>query len=251
MTNYKLIIFIFFCLSFLGCDRSTHSIVKNDNFKFEKKYKNIGFTFINSKILNDFDKLDQRSLNIFHKTLKKKSLVKITNPKNGNSLIAEVKSNKIVFSNFYNSVISTRIAETLGLDAKEPYIEIVLVSKDSTFIAKKTKTFDQEKSVAQKAPIDGIQIKDLKNTKKLKIKSKSKTFSYLIKVADFYYQDTALMMVERIKKETLVKNSNIIKLSKTKYRVLIGPFNDIQTLKDSFEKLNSLNFENLEILKNV
>ena len=59
------------------------------------------------------------------------------------------------------------------------------------------------------------------------------------------------MMINRIKDETSIKNLRIIKLSKTKYRVLIGPFNDIKSLKDSFEKMNSLNFENLEILKNV
>ena len=58
-------------------------------------------------------------------------------------------------------------------------------------------------------------------------------------------------MVQRIKEETKLKNLSIMKLSATKYRVLIGPFNDIKTLKDSFEKMNSFNFENLEILKNV
>ena len=42
-----------------------------------------------------------------------------------------------------------------------------------------------------------------------------------------------------------------IRLSKTKYRVLIGPFNDIKSLKNSFEKMNYFNFENLEILNNV
>ena len=61
----------------------------------------------------------------------------------------------------------------------------------------------------------------------------------------------ALMMIDRIKQESLIKNIKIIELSKTKYRVLIGPFNDIKRLKSSFEKMNSLNFENLEILKNV
>ena len=35
----------------------------------------------------------------------------------------------------------------------------------------------------------------------------------------------------------LLKNLKIIKLSKTKYRVLIGPFNDIKSLKNSFEKI--------------
>ena len=58
-------------------------------------------------------------------------------------------------------------------------------------------------------------------------------------------------MIDRIKSETSLSNIKIIQLSKTNYRVLLGPFNDINSLKDSFEKMNSLYFENLEILKNV
>ena len=58
-------------------------------------------------------------------------------------------------------------------------------------------------------------------------------------------------MMTRIKNEASVDNLSIRKLSKTKYRVLIGPFNDIKTLRDSFEKMNYFKFENLEILKNV
>ena len=60
-----------------------------------------------------------------------------------------------------------------------------------------------------------------------------------------------MMMVDRIKNETAINNIKIFRLSETKYRVLIGPFNDIKTLKDSFEKMNFLNFENLEVLRNV
>ena len=58
-------------------------------------------------------------------------------------------------------------------------------------------------------------------------------------------------MIDRIKTETSINKVKLIELSKTNYRVLIGPYNDINSLKDSFEKMNSLNFENLEILKNV
>ena len=58
-------------------------------------------------------------------------------------------------------------------------------------------------------------------------------------------------MIDRIKSQISLNNIKLIELSKTNYRVLLGPFNDIKSLKDSFEKMNSLNFENLEILKNV
>ena len=58
-------------------------------------------------------------------------------------------------------------------------------------------------------------------------------------------------MILRINKETNLKNSVIKKLSQTKYRVLLGPFNDIKKLEKSFNKIKLLEFENLEILKDA
>ena len=248
--SYKNIIFIFFIFFIYGCEPIN---VKNKklNFEIENRYKNSGFALIYNDDLDDIKEIEPRSLMIYHKNLKKKSMVKITNPINGLSLIAEVKSNKIKFSNFYNAVLSDRIAQTLELDENEPYINIVLISKDSTFIAKKAKTFEEESVVAEKAPVDGIQINDLNESKSKKKIKKNKIFSYSIKVADFYYKDSAKLMLEKIKKDSLIKNLKIIELSKTNYRLLIGPFNDIKSLKNTFEKMNLFNFENLEILKNA
>ncbi len=248
---YRFISLIFFCLFLMSCEQSVKNKLKKDNINFDKKYRNSGFALIYNDSLNDIKKLETRSLNIYHKYLKKNSIVKITNPLNKRYLIAEVKSNRVKFSNFYNSILSLRIAEELELDFNEPYIEIILVSKNSTFVAKKAKMFDEEKSVAEKAPVDGIEINDLNLKKKKKKIISKKSFSYSIKVADFYYEDTAQMMINRIKNETSIKKARIIKLSKSKYRVLIGPYSDIKSLKVTFEKMNSLNFENLEILKNV
>ena len=249
--NFKLIIFILFSFLLFSCNQSISPKSKNINLEVVKKYKNSGFALIYNDNLKDIKKLENRSLKIYHKSLKKRSVVKITNPENGKYLIAEVKSNRIKFSNFYNSVLSLRIAEELELDFNEPFIEINLVSKNSTFIAKKAKMFEEERTVAEKAPVDGIQINDL-NVKKIKKKlTTNKNFSYSIKVADFYYKDSAEAMSNQIKKDTLIKNLKIIKLSPTKFRVLIGPFNDIKSLKDSFEKMKLFNFENLEIYKNV
>jgi len=247
--NYKilLILFSFFLIS---CVQIPDELNKNE-IKLEKKYSNSGFALIYDESLNKIKKMDDRSLIIYHKSLKRKSTVKITNPKNDKSLIAEVKSNNQKFSDFYNSVITKRIAEDLDLDFNEPLLEITLVSRNSTFIAKKSKTFEEEKKVAEKAPIDGIQIKDLNSKPKKKKKNIKLKFSYSIKLADFYYKSSAKMMISRIKNETNIKNSRIQQLSKTKFRVLIGPFNDIKSLKETYEKLSPMNFENLEILNNV
>ena len=249
--NYRLFVNILLCLLLIRCKQTSSIGSKKLNLDIEKKYKNTGFALVYENEIKGIKKLEPRSLSIYHKSLKKRSIVKITNPKNGKYLIAEVRSNRVKFSNFYNSILSLRIAEELELNFNEPFIELVLISKNSTFVAKKAKMFDEERSVAEKAPVDGIQINDLNLKKTIKKIKKNRKFSYSIKVADFYYEDTAQTMINRIKNEVSIKNLKIIKLSETKYRLLIGPFNDIKSLKGSFEKMNTLNFENLEILNNV
>ncbi len=248
--NYRLIIFLILSFFLIGCQQTSDKSKKIEILPINK-YSNSGFALIYDNNLTNLKKLDDRSLDIYHKSLKKKSIVKIINPANGKYLIANVKSNKMKFSNFYNSVLSLRIAEELELNFDEPFINLILLSKNSTFVAKKAKMFEEERSVAEKAPVDGIQINDLNNKKPKKKIVKNKKFLYSIKIADFYYEDTAVTIIKRIKKETSLNNLRIIELSKSKYRVLIGPFNDIKSLKESFEKIDFLNFENLEILKNV
>ena len=242
--------FVFFLLIF-GCNQSSYNKAKKIDISEESRYKNSGFALIYNDKLENIKKLEPRSLNIYHKSLKKKSIVKITNPRNGKYLIANVKSTRVKFSNFYNSILSLRIAEELELDLTEPFIEIVLLSKGSTFVAKKAKMFEEEKKVAEKAPVDGIKINDLNQKEVKKNRIKKKKFSYIIKIADFYYKDSAHLMAERIKDESLIDNVAIVKLSETKYRVLIGPFNDIKSLQNSFEKMSMFNFENLEVLDDV
>ena len=247
---YRFFLYLLVFFLFSNCDQINDSSSKL-KFDIENRYKNLGFALVYNNNLKKIKKLENRSLKIYHKSLKKRSIVKITNPENGKYLIAEVKSNKVKFSNFYNSILSPRIAEELEIDLSEPYIEISVVSKNSTFIAKKAKMFEEERSVAEKAPVDGIQINDL-NIKMIKKKRNTiKDFSYFIKVADFYYKDTAKIMIDRIKSETNIKNLLIDRLSETKYRVIMGPFDNINKLKEAFEKMQPLNFENLEILKDV
>ena len=159
--NYKILIIIIFAFFLVGCEQNKLNKIEIDKKTFDK-YKNSGFALIYNKELKAkkkiTKKLDNRSLLIFHKNLKKNSFVKITNPTNQKTIIAEVVSNQVQFSDFYNCVISLRIAEELSLDLNEPYINLVLISENSTFVAKKAKTFNEEKKVAEKAPVDGIKI---------------------------------------------------------------------------------------------
>ena len=228
----------------------------NSKYIFDREYTNQGFALIyDENLFNEKSiskKLDNRGLFIFHAKIRKNSFVKITNPENTKTVIAQVISNKAIFSNFYNSVITKRIVDELLLDENEPYVELSLISNESTFVAKKAKTFDEEKKVAQKAPVDGITIDNLGTLEKKELpKTSQSNFLYSIKIADFYYKDSAKNMIQRIKDETNIKNPIIKKLSQTKYRVLLGPFNDIKKIQESFDEIEKLNFENLKIIKDV
>jgi len=252
--SYKSLLIVLF-IFLLGCEQN--NLNKNAvNQEIMTKYKNSGFALVYNPMLKKekkiSKKIDNRSLLIFHKSLKKNSFVKITNPVNQKTVIAEVISNNVMFSDFYNSVITSRIAEELSLNLNEPYINLVLISQNSTFVAKKAKTFNEEKKVAEKAPVDGIQIDNLGEINQPKNETiKEEIFSYSIKIADFYYKDSAKNMSDRIINETNIKNPLIKIISNTKYRVLLGPFNDIKKLEDSFNEIKSLDFENIEILKDV
>ena len=252
--NFNKILIIFLILFLTACQQIDDD-KKVINYSNYLKYSNTGFTLVYDEQLRKDNKIskkiDDRALVIFHKKIKKNSFVKITNPANNKSIIAKVISNNAQFSDFYNSVITSRIANELSIDLDEPYVDLVLISENSTFIAKKAKTFDEEKNVAEKAPVDGIIIDNLGTDLNKKNKVKKHNFLYSIKVADFYYKDSAENMILRIKNETNLKNPLIKKLSKTKYRVLLGPFSDIKKLEQSFDEIKLLEFENLEILNDA
>ena len=156
-------ILLFFFLILTSC---VNIEVEKENKQFVSKnyFSNKGFALVYSDTLKKekiiSNKIDERSLIIFQKNLKKNTNVKITNLINQKSIIAKV-GKKSDYPIFYNSVISLRISETLKIDKKEPYVEIKELLENSSFIAKKSKTFDEEKKVAAKAPVEGIKIKNL------------------------------------------------------------------------------------------
>ena len=249
--NYKKLIIIFL----LTCSCATNNINKSVDKKIIKQqvFNNKGFTLLyidalkKQKLINR--KIDEISLIIFQKNLKRNTNVKITNLLNNKSILAKVGSNS-KYPNFYNSVISQRIYDELELNENEPYVEISTVSENSTFLAKEAKMYDEEKEVADKAPVDGISISDLStNNKKKKEIKETRKFNYIIKIADFYYENTAKLMQNRIKDELNIKNSKIDQISNTNFRVYMGPFDNIKSLKKAFDDISPLNFENIEIIK--
>ena len=165
--NYKIFNFLFFLL-IISCVPKT-TVKELDTTTTKSFFQNKGFALVyNEKLYNEKivkGKIDDRSLIIFQKNLKKNTSVRVTNLLNSKYVIAKVE-NKYKYPFFYNSVISKRIKEDLELDESEPYIEIKEVVIGDAFVAKKAKTFEEEKNVADKAPVDEIKIKNLGEKKK-------------------------------------------------------------------------------------
>ena len=250
--NYKLI--LFFC-SFLlfSCDQSKKKINYTNKFI---SYSNKGFTLIYDDQLyknNNIDnKLNERSLLIFNNVLNPETPVKITNLINGKYLIAKVGKDTD-YPDFYNSVVSKRIAIELEIDINEPYIELKTLDQSNSFIISKAKTFDEEKEVADKAPIEGIKIENIGkelNVKKTNHVDKSRdSFKYIIKIADLYFLDSAKILKNRLLNEYNIENIKIKKMSKNNYRIYKGPFINLESIKNDYKDILKLEFENIEIIK--
>ena len=208
--NYKIFIILVFFI-FSGCKLET--VNKKINYD-NNIYVNKGFTLIYSDelIKNKITKkkIDLRSLDIHHSYLSRGTKVKITNLLNNKSLVGNV-SRKIKNLDFYNSIVSKRISDELNINYDQPYIEIKEIKNNSIFLAKKSKTFEEEKNVANKAPVDTISINDLNSSKKEKVKdTKVSKFSYVIKVAEFYFLENAKDLKKRIITETDIQIVNIL-----------------------------------------
>ncbi len=182
--QFKYILYLLF-LTIFACEHhssniniknkpeDTKSIVKKKEIKETQKknikeellnivYSNKGFALIYSEdTVNSLEyKLDNASINILSPNLPNGTPVRITNIINGKSLITVVQ-NKIVLPIFYNSVITNRIVNELSINPDEPYIFIETINSNNLYVANDVKTFDEEKEVANKAPVDDVMIQNI------------------------------------------------------------------------------------------
>ena len=107
-----------------------------------------------------------------------------------------------------------------------------------------------KKKIANKAPVDKININNLLDKKKL-ILSKEKTYSII--VAEFYNLESAKLLKKRLVKILVNSNYQLIYINRKSdksYELLLGPYNTIKKLKNDYNILNDSNFEDLDIIIN-
>ena len=223
-------------------------------YNIKESYAANGFAYIynqsdfNEKIIKG--KMNNDILQISHQNLKTGTLIKITNPKNKESLVLK-NIKRIRYPEFYKVLITEAVAQKLKLDTNLPILEIIEVKKNKSFIAKEAKTFTEEKKISSKAPVENIQIS---NIAKEKIRQNIKTSEQIyILLGTFYSIDTANFLKQRITKDVPEFNINKIKIKKNNIKenlVISGPYNSINSVKNDYILLKTFGFEELDIFFN-
>jgi len=243
--KYKIILFLFILSA---CSPQLTTLNKKE------PYAANGFAYIynepdfNEKIIKG--RMNNDVLQISHQNLKTGTLIKISNPKNKESLVLKNKK-RIRYPEFYKILITKAVAEKLKLDKNLPILEILEVKKNKSFIAEEAKTFKEEKKISTKAPVDNIKIS---NISKEKSQKNNKTFDQIyILLGSFYSIDTANFLKQRITKDVPEFNINKLKIKKNNIKenlVISGPYNSINSLKNDYILLKTFGFEELDIFFN-
>ena len=243
--KYKLILFLFIlsaCAPQLTTLNKKESYVANG---FAYIYNEFDF---NEKIIKG--KMNNDILQISHQNLKTGTLIKISNPKNKESLILK-NIKRIRYPEFYKVLITEAVAEKLNLDKNLPILEIVEVKKNKSFIAEQAKTFNEEKKISSKAPVENIQISNISKVKSKKNNKYSKEIYILL--GSFYSIDTANFLKQRINIDVPEFNINKLKIKKNNINenlVISGPYNSINSVKNDYILLKTFGFEELDIFFN-
>ena len=241
----------FFLIFFLFSCVEDVKLINRNNIQVKKTFISKGFTLIyNDNLIKKKTikkRIDGREYVILHSFLERNTYVKILNPINSKTVIAKVKY-KTNYPIIYNSVITNRIAEELELNYEDPYVEIIEIRKNDTFIAKKAKTFDEEKNVANKAPVTDININVISNESE-NTEIRSKKNEYIINIGEYYYLDSAKIVKNRLINEANLTNVKIKKISENKFRVYVGSYSLFNAMKDPYFAISKLGFEHLDVIK--
>jgi len=238
-----LLIFVFFLTSCVG------STYQSKQEIIEKTPTEKGFVLIYEESLKKDKILRKRiknnELQVIHDKIKKNSFINIFNPLNSKSLKAKVVA-KENYPSIYKLVVSKKIAEFLELDLDNPYVEFSEIKKNKTFIAKKATTFEEEREVAEKAPVEEVMVADLSKSQNKKKIKKSNTKFYIL-ISDFYYLDSAQNLKKYLNEQIKSNKLSINSVNDNKHRLYLGPFKNFKSLQSTYIKLDKLGFTDLDI----
>ena len=144
-------------------------------------------------------------------------------------------------------MITEKVAEKLSLDPKLPLVELIEIKKNKSFVAEKAEIFNEEKKISSNAPVTSVKISNISKNNPSK---KNIENEFYIVIGTFFLLETAEFLIKRIKKEIPIydiKKLKIVKKSNKEIRLLSGPYNSINLMKNDYIYLKNFGFEELDI----
>ncbi len=240
--KFKILIFL------LILNSCTVNYTKQEN---RTAYNTRGFAYIyntsdyENKIIKD--KMNNEILQISHYALKSGTLVKLINPKTKDTIVLK-NYRQIKFPEFYKILITKPVAERINLNKDLPYVEVLEIKKNKSFVAEKAKIYNEEKKISNKAPVASVEIS---NISKNKIKTtKLRGEKIFILIASFYSSDVADFLKKRIAKDIPafdIRKLKTKKINNKKINLISGPYKAINLVKNDYILLKKFGFEELEI----
>ena len=243
--KFSLLIIFFFIFS---C--SQHLTKANQS----KPYTASGFALIYNT--DDYDKkiikgkMNNEIFQISNQNLKTGTLIKISNPKNKESIVLK-NVKRIKYPEFYKILITKPVAKKLNLNTDLPILEIIELKKNKSFIAEKAKIYNEEKKIPSKAPVTSVEISNISKNKINNLNNKIDEI--YIYIGNFYSTETAKFLKQRIIKEITdydVTKLKIKKINDKETLVISGPYKSVNLLKNDYIKLKNFGFEEMDIYIN-
>ena len=217
-----------------------------------KRFEEIGLAQLETSLKNgdktkNGEYFHNDTLSGSHRSLPLPSIIEVTNLNNGKSTLVRV-NHREAFSSIKVVNLSKGVFKKLGMDKNADLVKISLIDSNESFLLSAAYTYDEEKKVTE-APVSSVVVIDKDRNElsvnETNIKNKNLYNKIFINVASFAFRESA----QKIKKDLSNYDVKIFESQNmsgsTVYKVLIGPYSDVESLlkdlnDDTFKKYEDL-----------
>ena len=217
-----------------------------------KKFEEIGLAQLETSLKNgsktkNGEYYHNDTLTGAHRSLPLPSIIEVTNLNNGKSALVRV-NHREAFSSIKVVNLSEAVFKKLDMNQNGDLVKISLIDSNESFVLSKAFTYDEEKKIVE-APVSSVVViekdKNESSANYTNIKDKNLYNKIFINIASFAFKESA----QKIKRDLSSYDVRIFEsqnLSGNKeYKVLIGPYSDVESLlidlnDDTFKKYEDL-----------
>ena len=217
-----------------------------------KKFEEIGLAQLETSLKNgsktkNGEYYHNDTLSGAHRSLPLPSIIEVTNLNNGKSALVRV-NHREAFSSIKVVNLSEGVFKKLDMSQNGELVKISLIDSNESFVLSKAFTYDEEKKVIE-APVSSVVVikkdKDELSNNDTNIKNTNLYNKIFINIASFAFKESA----QKIKRDlsnydvSIFESQNLS--GKTEYKVLIGPYSNVESLlidlnDDTFKKYEDL-----------